>query len=385
MNCPVKLEVVGNGTTTTAVINASHVPTYDDNNVASLTWTVNATMFGVFEGMYSWMRVSCVDPPYYLTVSSPFELAMTSAPTPAPTAIPAPIPTFPPSLAPTATPTPNPTTATPTQMPTLYPTPVPSFSPTPYATTLIVPQKLSMDQIKPARATEELFLVNLERNDQQFNITANFEAIELAVANAKTDISQAWGGFTIKPSMGTTATLDSRQVTINISTTGLPADTYDISVDVLTSSSTWVDDANSNNPLDGEYVYREQLTNIPIKLTVVSTANALGCTVEITDGPILGVDWTGLRVVPRDSDGYPTGDVAPAGQVRRARPLLLSHSCHGPCVTPPPLALFRHRPSLVAEFLRNSGRWRYARGRWHSQAQECAGVHGKSLCERRRR
>ena len=70
----------------------------------------------------------------------------------------------------TARPTSAPTSA-PSQIPTPYPTPLPSVAPTAYPSILIIPEdKLSISAIKPADGTTSLYLVNLEKTDQIWNV-----------------------------------------------------------------------------------------------------------------------------------------------------------------------------------------------------------------------
>ena len=324
-DCDVMLAVYANDTDTVVTVTSSHDVTYDGSE-GTLAWTPDSTNYGVFQDMYSWMRISCVDGSF-LAVSSPFVISMTAAPTQVPSQVPSPVPSQVPLPAPSALPTPFPTTAVPTQMPTLYPTPAPSFSPTPYATTLIVPQQLIIEATKPHVASADIFLVNLERNDQQFSIEKNFDAIDQVHAlGVRLGVDHGPADAFLLPPSGTTLKLSKQRVRVNVNTTGIPSGEYFLSLDITTSSST-VNDAN------GEVVVRSTVTNVPIKLTVIAVAYWNTTSTEIIDGPTLGQTWDGIRVTARDRDGYPiVNDVTGAGQVRSPRALhsvaFHSHALH---------------------------------------------------------
>jgi outer membrane biosynthesis protein TonB len=214
-DCDVRLELIANDTNTTVVLTESHSPLYsalsgeaqlqndefhyEDAQGTTYPWRPDAREFGLFIDMVSWLRLSCANG-NYLSVSAPFSLVSTPMPTAAPTQLPSVPPTSAPTQLPSIVPTPSPTTPHPTAMPTLIPSPSPTFSPTPYATILIVPQLLYMMAYKPAVANATLYLINLERSTQHFNITFDDTALPSHTVTR------------VAPALGSSEGLSSQQV-----------------------------------------------------------------------------------------------------------------------------------------------------------------------------
>jgi hypothetical protein len=160
-------------------------------------------------------------------------------------------------------------------------------------------------------------LINLERNDQNFLITPDYDQIDTlhdigvrSEKNLALGISHGPADATVQPMSGVTAKLNSRRIMVSINSSGIPSDMYDkLALNITTSSET-------TDEITGEVTSRTTPSRIPVVLTTVAVADPNNTVVVIDDGPTLAGTWNGIKVYATDSDGFAISkDVSAAGQV----------------------------------------------------------------------
>ena len=113
----------------------------------------------------------------------------------------------------------------PSQIPTPHPSPLPSVAPTAYPSILIIPPQLSIGATKPDIGRTSLYLVNLEKTDQNW---------KLKVINGSAPSANLT--YEITPENGTASALTSQTVEIDVHTLGAVAGGGECESELCTSS-----------------------------------------------------------------------------------------------------------------------------------------------------
>ena len=190
-----------------------------------------------------------------------------------PTSLPSAVPT----PSPTALPTPMPT-STPTPPPTQTPTPLPTPAPTPTTVlTLIPPDTLRLSAIKPAFASDFVYIVN-----------RNAETLTGSIWLLHTSLPQT-SAWSIDPAEFSLAPGAFIEVEIGAQSAGVSSN--------VNGSNLFQIMARTDNSLPVN-------STLDVRLAIVPKANRNTSRVIIQGSPTIDIDWDGVSIEPFDSDGF---------------------------------------------------------------------------------
>ena len=180
---------------------------------------------------------------------------------------------------------------------------MPSVAPTAYPSILIIPPQLSIGATKPDIGRTSLYLVNLEKTDQNW---------KLKVINGSAPSANLT--YEITPENGTASALTSQTVEIDVHTLGAVAGGGECESELCTSSGDfllYLEITSQVKTATGEDVDGDQGVRVNVIPLVVSIATRADpdrteyTIVETATSPQLGKNWPrAVQIIPRDLDGF---------------------------------------------------------------------------------